>query len=236
MSGDDLQRRIAKEFLPASALEPELELGFPVVPLADLEELPVEWSWASRIPRGSVAVIAGDGGVGKSTLAQEIAARVSRGQGLPGGPVPEPRPVVVLTAEEDTRRVIRGRMRLLGADLGMVYVVDPTLEDGAGVVSLPRDAAALEARAATLGAGLVVIDTGPAFLDRDLRSNSEEDVRAFLRPLARLAERLDCVVLVLAHLNTGAGGRRGTGSSAGWPGSTPPGPCSSSGRPRPGPP
>ena len=122
---------------------------------------------------------------------------MTRGQAPPGG-VPGPaRGVVILTAEEDTAAVIRPRMRLMGADLERVLVLDP---DQAGL-TLPSGLERMEAICGAEDAGLVVIDTGPAFLDRGLMSNTEEDVRRFLAPLHQMAVRLRLVVIVLVHLN-----------------------------------
>ena len=146
---------------------------------------------------GSVVVLAGDGGVGKSTLAQHLAARMTRGQGPDGGPQSDPRHVVILSAEEDPAAVIRPRMRLMGADLARVTILDP---ETAGL-TLPAGMSALAERALANDAGVVVVDTGPAFLDRGLKSNTEEDIRRQLRPLGGLAGELRAVVLVLAHLN-----------------------------------
>ncbi len=54
------------------------------MPLDEVEAEAVEWLWPGRIPLGRVTVLAGEGGVGKSLVALDIAARVSR-----GGPWPE---------------------------------------------------------------------------------------------------------------------------------------------------
>ncbi len=69
-----------------------------------------------------------------------------------------------------------------------------------------------------MDAGLLVIDTGPAFMDALLRSNSEEHIRQVLVPLARLAERLDLIALVIAHLNkaVGAGAGQRIMGGAAW--------------------
>ena len=191
---------------PESALAtPRATTSDGFVCLSEVEEREIDWFWPGRIARANVVVLAGDGGIGKSTLAQEIGARVSRGQAPPGGSPDQPRSVLVLTAEEDASAVIRPRMRMMGADLERVFVLDP---EEAGM-TFPSGADRLETRCRVEGAGLVVIDTGPAFLDRDLSSNNEEDVRRFIAPLRLLAERLRLVVIVLAHLN------KATGMSAG---------------------
>lgn len=183
------------------------------VRLSDVVERRIEWYWDQRCAAASVVLVAGDGGVGKSTLVQALAACMTRGARFPGGVGGDPRSVVILSAEEDTASIVRPRMRLMGADLGRVTVLDI---DGAAL-TLPSGAARLEERCRAEGAGLLVIDTGPAFLDRGLKSNNEEDVRQFFAPLRAMAERLRMVVLVLAHLNkdvTRASGQRIMGGAA----------------------
>lgn len=170
------------------------------VRLSEVVEREVDWFWDGRIARASVAVVAGDGGVGKSTLAQELAARVTRGQAPPYGQPGPPQGAVILTAEEDPSAVVRPRMRLMGADLERVNVLNP---EDAGL-TLPSGAERLASRCRVEEAGIVVVDVGPAFLDRGLKSNNEEDVRAFIAPLRALAEELRLVVLILAHLNKDA--------------------------------
>lgn len=184
------------------------------VPLSQVIEREVEWLWNLRIARANVAVLAGDGGIGKSTLAQEIAARITRGEPLPGGTAERPRGVLVLTAEEDAAAVVRPRMRLMGANLERVLILDPDRAQ----MTFPSGAEALEVVSRQVDAGLVVIDTGPAFMDHGLSSNAEEDVRRFLGPLKQLAERLRLVVIVLCHLNKAAGAdaRRRVMGGAAW--------------------
>jgi hypothetical protein len=73
----------------------------------------------------------------------------------------------------------------------------------------------LEGVVAETGARLVVIDPVMAFLDRSVCISSDPVVRDALAPLAELAERHGCVVLLVRHLNKRGGGRsiyRGGGS------------------------
>ena len=51
--------------------------------LSDSKPEPVRWLWEGRIPFGKVTILQGEPGVGKSTLAYDIAARVSRGSDMP---------------------------------------------------------------------------------------------------------------------------------------------------------
>jgi RecA-family ATPase len=72
-----------------------------------------------------VTLLAGDGGLGKSTLAQDLAARMTRGDGPPGEPKGRARGVVILTAEENLSDMVRPRLRKMGARLDRVVVIEP---------------------------------------------------------------------------------------------------------------
>src|ERR1700761_6505868 len=54
----------------------------------DIDPSPVEWLWQDRLAAGSVAVLSGDPGAGKTWVALAIAAALSRGQ-APGAPSAE---------------------------------------------------------------------------------------------------------------------------------------------------
>jgi hypothetical protein len=50
---------------------------------ADHPVRPVRWLWPGRIPIGKVTLLVGDPGLGKSLVALDVAARVSRGAAWP---------------------------------------------------------------------------------------------------------------------------------------------------------
>ena len=63
---------------------------------ADIKVRPVHWLWADRVALGTLALLGGREGIGKSTLAYQLAADITRGR-LPGthgndGPSSWPRP------------------------------------------------------------------------------------------------------------------------------------------------
>jgi len=51
---------------------------------------PLHWLWPRRIPIGKITLLAGDPGLGKSMLALDIAARLSRGLAFPDAVPPTP--------------------------------------------------------------------------------------------------------------------------------------------------
>lgn len=191
-----IARSVAR-YAPAGQPAPERT---PFRLLSTVRERAIEWLWPGRLAWGNVAVLAGDGGVGKSTLAQMIAAGMTRGEAPPGGSLSGPRNVLVLTTEEDAQAVYRPRMRLMGADLDRVFDLNPEV-----ALKLPSGTDVLAAFCAQHDIGMVTVDTGPSFMDPGSNSHKEEAIRAFLEPLHRIAQQQRAVPLVLAHLNKAAG-------------------------------
>jgi hypothetical protein len=89
---------------------------------------PIRWLWPNRIPRGAISILDGDPGLGKSAIAIDLTARVSRGLVMPpaGGPdqVTEPGGVLILSAEDDLARTIRPRLDAAGADVSKVLALE----------------------------------------------------------------------------------------------------------------
>lgn len=182
------------------------------------------WRSRGRVARGKITILDGDPGLGKSTMLMDWSARVSRGESLPDGdPQPE-RGVLLVCAEDDPADTIVPRLLAMGADLRQITllaelpVVDETglvKPDQTRLVSLPGDVPLIEQAIVKLGVGLLVIDPLFAFLDPELRANSDQDVRAALTPLASALARTNASAILVRHLNKSASGNslyRGGGS------------------------
>jgi hypothetical protein len=169
------------------------------------------WLWYARLAVGKITVLDGAPGSGKSTMTCDAAARVSRGLPFPmdrharsaGG-------VIFIAGEDGVADTVVPRLLAAGADLSKCFVWPanrlPYLPDGA-----PDIAKEIQRRQARL----LIIDPITALFARDLSTNSDQDVRCALTPLAVAAEELGCCVLLLRHLNKRSGASafdRGGGS------------------------
>src|SRR3954453_17135490 len=97
--------------------------------MADVASLPVRWLWDGRIARGKLTVLDGEPGIGKSTLALDLAAKVSRGAAMPlsratpnGGAN-----VVIFSGDDDLADTVRPRLEAAGADLTRIRPIGEEL-------------------------------------------------------------------------------------------------------------
>jgi RecA-family ATPase len=184
---------------------------FELVCLADVKPEPIVWIWPGRVPLGKLTIIAGDGGLGKSTLTLDMAATVSAGYCWPDAPeVPaEAGSVIVLSAEDGLADTIRPRLDAAGADVSKVHALTTVRQrDGSmAPFNLKRDVPKLEKVLKKVGdVRLVIIDPVSAFTgDADDHKNGV--VRGLLAPLAELAERFKVAVVLVSHLNKNMGGK-----------------------------
>ena len=95
-------------------------------PLDFLIQQPPDWLWPNRIPLGKLTLIAGYPSSGKTSVALDIAARVTQGAPAPDQPdAPFPSaPVVLALLNGNPRSDVLPPLRLFGADLGRIYLAD----------------------------------------------------------------------------------------------------------------
>jgi hypothetical protein len=179
-----------------------------------IDEEKVKWlrpSW----PRGTVVMLAGDSGVGKSTILYDLIARVSRG--LPWPPTEEgsyePEVVLLLNYEDPKKTIIKPRLRVARADMSKVALINRTTVDGKPRPFLiAEDLPLLEQYIADHKPALVIIDPVSAFMGtrtgRD-HSRSGPDVRSTLDPLAELAERTETTIVMVSHFRKSGSGEKG---------------------------
>lgn len=162
---------------------------------------PITWLWKGWIPDANITLLAGDGGVGKSTFLAGLAARLSRGDGINGG---VPGNALILSAEDSGAQIIGPRLRAADADLDRVQELHLAREGWNESLTFPRDAEVLARAIRDFGAKLVILDPGNSHLDVE-NSHSDLDVRRALGPLASVAMQERCAIVYLIHLNKASG-------------------------------
>jgi len=173
-----------------------------LTPAAAIDSERLSWLWRGRIPLRGLTAIAGEKGLGKSILTNaRIVADVTRGA-LDGEMAGTPQDVLVVTAEDDWRAVVKPRLLAHGADLERVHRVTVSDGDGETVLTLPDDVTGLSDAIGRLGreVALVVVDPIGAFIPESTNSHADAPVRRVLAPLAALADRRNVAVVVVMHL------------------------------------
>lgn len=172
-----------------------------LTPASAIKVRPVRWLWDGRVALGTLALLGGREGIGKSTVGYTLAADLTRGR-LPGVHAGTPRSVIVCATEDSWEHTIVPRLMAAEADLNLVYRVDVATPEGADVsLSLPRDLGELERSARDVGAALILLDPLMSRLDANLDTHRDAEVRLALEPLVRIADSTHAAILGLIHVN-----------------------------------
>lgn len=193
-----------------------------------LFSLPGDKDKGAVLPVGEAALLAGEGGTGKSTLASDLALAVAH-SGRKDSPfdVHKHGPTLWL-AYEEAPALIAARARARGSSTG-IHVLDlrggkwPLFGPKGSYNSRPEPLAGWQAMtdaAASITPRLIVID--PALSAYAGEPNAAPPVREFMERLSAFARSIDdgCSILVLAHAtkerNAGPFDRAQAGGSGAW--------------------
>nr|WP_245211717.1 AAA family ATPase [Neoroseomonas oryzicola] len=187
-----------------------------------------QWIVPDWFPRGVVTAVYGDGGVGKTLLAQQLLTSVALGKPWCEVPVTKGR-VLGIFCEDDTDELHRRQEAINRAygcdmlDLGSLRLVSRFGEDNAmvrfdrnGTGTLTEFHGLVMATCDSWRPDVLVLDTA-ADLYPD-NENERPKVRWFIQAgLGRIARAFNCSVVLLAHPSqSGIASGEGTGGSTAW--------------------
>ncbi|GHU58846.1 hypothetical protein FACS1894133_4390 [Clostridia bacterium] len=155
-----------------------------------------------------ISLVNGDPGSGKTTLILAVIADITRGRAIDGGEfIAPPAEVIFQTTENSFEGVILPRLDQLGADSMRVNRIE---EDG---VPLSLMDARIEEAIIQTGAKMFCADPIQGFVG-GISLNTANSVRPIMTHLAGVAERTDCAIVLIGHLNKNGGKSlyRGLGS------------------------
>ncbi|MGC9260692.1 MAG: AAA family ATPase [Phycisphaerae bacterium] len=180
-------------------------LGAVMQCVAEVEARQVDWLWPGRIPLGRISMLVGRPGEGKSFLTAYMAAIISVGGHWPDGMYCPQGSVILVSGEDDPGDTIRPRLDAHGADCTRIYILKTVAycdstgakkERGFTLADIPQLERALIDHP---GIKLIVIDPIGSFLGGKVDGHRDNEIRSVLAPLAALAEKYSCAVLIVAH-------------------------------------
>lgn len=186
------------------------ETNLKIINMSDVESKEISWLWYPFIPYGKLTIIQGDPGEGKTTLVLNIAAVLSKGQGLDEHMKPEqPLHIIYQTAEDGLADTVKPRLEKAQADCNNIFVIDES------DVSLSMLDERIEQAILKEKAKLMILDPIQAYLGAKMDMNRANEARDMTKHLGQVAERTGCAIVLIGHMNKNAGGKvayRGMGS------------------------
>ena len=186
------------------------ETNLKIINMSDVESKEISWLWYPFIPYGKLTIIQGDPGEGKTTLVLNIAAVLSKGQGMDEHMKPEqPLHIIYQTAEDGLADTVKPRLEKAQADCNNIFVIDET------DVSLSMLDERIEQAILKEKAKLMILDPIQAYLGAKMDMNRANEARDMTKHLGQVAERTGCAIVLIGHMNKNAGGKvayRGMGS------------------------
>ncbi|MGC3905386.1 AAA family ATPase [Corynebacterium variabile] len=163
----------------------------------------VDWLLDCWVPRGSVTLLGGREGIGKSTISVDWTAQATRGD-LTGTPMN----VAYVVTEDSPEHTVVPRLKAAGADLDRVMFLAATVPDPdkPGItyessLDLPGDYPILQRFIREQEIGLVILDAAKSVMSSKLKGNDDLDIRRFLEPMHRVAQDTDCTFVCLVHFS-----------------------------------
>ena len=193
-----------------------------VASMDDVQPEAVEWLWYPYIPRGSLTMLDGEPGVGKSLFTTHLAAIVSRGGMLPdqfGQPtfsIGASQRALLFAGEDSVSATVRPRLDDAMADCSMIdLVMGEKASDGSLKPFTLGDVEKLERYLQTKPYAIAVLDPIQLFLGSKVNMNQANETRPLLEGLRKVAERYHLAIICVRHpAKSGSGSsiHRGIGS------------------------
>lgn len=181
--------------------------------MAEIDIAVTDWIWPQWIAKGAVTMLAGESAIGKSTIMNDIEARIMTGKPWPGLENKRPiKKVLVLSSEDDPARTIKPKLIAAGVgedQMNNMIIINGTMRQKNRLTfsigdDLPLIRNELD-KAIASGVKIDLIEINPvtAYLTRhDLKKvdcNDNGQIRSILEPLSDLAQEYNIAIICISH-------------------------------------
>lgn len=165
----------------------------------------LEFLWKKYFVLGNINILSGEPGTGKSFFICWLLAAVSTGAGIPFSIDNfEIGTSILVNAEDDIDGTILERLVQNGADLSKIAIINEDRE----IFSI-QQIKRLEENIKKIKPKLVVIDPITAYIG-NINMYSANEVREALKPLKIMAQKYNCAIIIIMHLNKNTGATKAT--------------------------
>lgn len=188
-------------------------------PLTDFQEEEARWLIPGWLPEGQITLLAGDGGVGKTSIWVNLAASVSAGKPsiLDATETARgPGSVLISTTEDSISKKLLKKLREAGAMLENIRAMNLAADKSGQLREFKFGSDMLAQVIRTYRPTLAVFDPVQGFIPPLLNMGSRNAMRDCLAPLVTLGEEVGTTFLLICHSNKrkGAYGRDRIADSA----------------------
>lgn len=187
-----------KKVDPETSIDPS---KINLVSVSDIEKEYVEWLVPGYIPKGTITIIGGDGGLGKTSLWCNIASAISNGKPCvlqDDNEVMYPRgEVIYFSGEDDTARVLRDRLEQNGANLDNIKTLQ--MDDDA-FTSISIGGTLIEDIIEARRPMLVIFDPIQQFI-KNADMSKRNDMRQTMTSLSKLGTKYGTTFIIVMHTN-----------------------------------
>lgn len=181
-----------------------------MIKMSEVQSQEIEWLWYPFIPYGKLTIVQGDPGDGKTTLILNIAAKLSKGEGMDNDmKLMESMNIIYQTAEDGLADTVKPRLEKAGADCERILIIDESDKS----LSMADDR--LEEAIIQTGARMLILDPIQAYLGGGIDMKRANEARDMTKRLGALAEKYKCAIILIGHMNKASGSKstyRGLGS------------------------
>ena len=143
-----------------------------MIKMSEVQSQEIEWLWYPFIPYGKLTIVQGDPGDGKTTLILNIAAKLSKGEGLDNDMnLMESMNIIYQTAEDGLADTVKPRLEKAGADCERILIIDENDK------SLSMADERLEEAIIQTGARMLILDPIQAYLGGGMDMNRANEAR-----------------------------------------------------------